>query len=402
MERNYNVIQVDHDLFDVGGGTLCDLLGINDGLLRDFIIGGGLLEASPDRGFIYWYHWDGKEWIQTTISRNYRHQVGSAVVDITGNGKMDYVFGEWVAEGNKINSGRPGGNIYWAEQPTDPFHNEWNIHKIGEGCMNAHDVVVGAISSEDSSDVVVRNKDGKLSWFSKPSSDPTKLWEEYVIAERQEGDGTSLYDITGNGGMDIIVNSGFYENADGKGTSWKFHSFGIEDLNFDAETRVATGILEDGSVSVVITESELNAKARMLILTSKDNGQTWSRNILIDKDRDFRAMHTLHLYDINGDGKLDIFTVEMENSKTDGIHSKPRWFVFLNKGDLQFEERVILDENLGGHQANLGPIRESGTVDFIGKAWHPNKVNGNDGKNHIIHILGSRFSPPILDLSLTK
>ncbi|QHW33583.1 hypothetical protein GZH47_24155 [Paenibacillus rhizovicinus] len=384
-----DILSVDPDWFDVGGGVLCDLLGAGNGTTPDFLIGGGKQFGHPERGFIMWYHWDGTAWRETEISRDFRHQVGAAAMDVTGSGKLDLVFGEWTneweGEWTKV-TGRPGGNIYWAEQPADPFTEPWVIHFLGDGCLNAHDISVGDVSGSGRQEVIVRNKDRAIFRFTPPE-DPTQPWYRQVVAEQQEGDGLDLYDITGTGSLDIVTNTGFYENVAGDGSEWRFRPYGVEDLGFDPESRVAAGDLtNDGAVTVVVTESEVTSSARILLLTSRDRGATWTRNMLIGAERDFRALHTLRLLDLNGDGRLDIFTAEMENGKTDGIARQPRWYAFLNKGELTFDEVVLLDRNLGAHQGCVGPIFRQGQPAFMAKEWHPNASNGKDGRNHVVTI----------------
>ncbi len=67
--------------------------------------------------------------------------------------------------------------------------------------------------------------------------------------------------------------------------------------------RIAVGdCLADGSVTVVIAESEVLTEARLLALHSADGGRSWSTHVLVNQQSDLGAMHSLQLLDTNGDG----------------------------------------------------------------------------------------------------
>jgi hypothetical protein len=84
--------------------------------------------------------------------------------------------------------------------------------------------------------------------------------------------------------------------------------------------------------------------------------------------------------DFNGDGRPDVFSAEMEAFCGD---RPPRWFVWENvdgKGD--FREHVVLDANLGAHEAVCGDVDGDGDLDVCSKLWRPMKSNANGGRNH--------------------
>ena len=86
--------------------------------------------------------------------------------------------------------------------------------------------------------------------------------------------------------------------------------------------------------------------------------------------------------DFDNDGDADVFTCEMEGIAGD---KPPRWFVWENtdgKGG-RFVERVILDANLGGHEAVAADFDNDGDLDLISKLWRPRKDNANGGRNHV-------------------
>ena len=51
-----------------------------------------------------------------------------------------------------------------------------------------------------------------------------------------------------------------------------------------------------------------------------------------------------------------------------------------------WQEHVILDANLGGHQAVVGDVTGNGLPDIISKPWTANDNNGLDGKMFVVFL----------------
>ena len=371
------------------GGLLGNLQDPTGPMSPDYVCG----ELTWDGAIhnLIWYHWNDHNWVRTMISHDISIAVGMDMADLTGNGKADIVAAEWPLGSM---AGNPG-HVYWFEQPGNAFTQEWIPHVLATGWGKAHDLVLGDISGTGSPDVLVRLKDERMSWFSRPE-DPRSLWTETAITEVLSGDGTALYDVTGTGSLDIVTGAGYFENQDGAGKRWQYHPFQAAiDLSLDAETRVAVGdCLQDGSVTVVIAESEVLTNARLVALHSSDGGQHWATHVLIDRASDLGALHSLQLEDINGNGWLDIFVAEMELYVEDkGITRRPTWNVLLNKTGLTFEKHVVLDQNMGAHQGAAGRISRPDGTDFIAKNWKANTTNAWEACNHVVHV-GAWTAPP--------
>ena len=383
--RNFSVIDTAPASHVYSGGLICNFQDPSSPLSPDYICG-ELTWDGVTRNLI-WFHWNGTTWIRSYICRDICIAVGMDVADITGNGKADLVAAEWPLGDRK---GILDGHVYWFEQPANPFEEEWVPHILATGWSRAHDLVTGNISGSGGADVLVRLKDGRISWYSKPD-DPRTPWVETLIEESLQGDGTALYDVTGSGSLDVVTGSGFYENTNDDGTRWEFHTFPqATELEIDHETRVVVGDLAgNGSVTVIISESEVLTNARLIALTSKDGGKTWTSSILIDRETDLGALHSLQLLDTNGNGRQDIFTAEMElYVKDTDIVRRPTWNMLLNKGDLEFERHIVFDENLGAHMGFAGKITGMERTDFVAKNWQANEDNAWESVNHVVHVSG--------------
>jgi hypothetical protein len=320
--------------------------------------GGGiycLYDFDPERG----------EWDRSVISDAFSPNVGAAALDADGDGRLEIVCGEW------------GSRLLWFGQS----NGGWDCRTVGDGLVDPHDVLSGDVNGDGRDEVIVREKDGRLVIYYPSSSELP--WRRQVVASDLSGDGTCLASLALPSVVDIVTNMGWFENVNGDGTEWVRHPLIPEDLGWHPESRIAVADVDgDGQLEVVITESEIG-QARLAILKAKDKNHAWRSRVLIDRDQDMRAFHTLQLVDLDGDGELEIFTAEMENGKTDGILAKPKWMALSRTpGDAWISE-VVFDSNLGTHSAGVGDFDGDGKLDLVGKVWRANAVNGNGGRNHI-------------------
>lgn len=102
---------------------------------------------------------------------------------------------------------------------------------------------------------------------------------------------------------------------------------------------------------------------------------------MIERSRDRRGLHSLQIADVDGDGRTEVFSAEMENGKTDGQHTTPKWSVLSYDGE--WNEEVVFDANLGAHEAKVADVDDDGDLEIVGKIWHPNLPNSNGTDHHV-------------------
>jgi hypothetical protein len=97
------------------------------------------------------------------------------------------------------------------------------------------------------------------------------------------------------------------------------------------------------------------------------------------------SFHSLRVADFDRDGDQDILVVEQEDPSILPLGATPRWFVWENVSqgrDVRFEERVVLDARIGGHDAFVADLDGDGDLDIVSKVWRVWSGNANGGKVH--------------------
>jgi len=243
-------------------------------------------------------------------------------------------------------------------------------------------VLAADLDGDGREEIIVREKEGRLMIF-RPGPDPTQPWKVQVVAEHLAGDGTCVADLSGNAAGDIVTNAGWFENAAGDGSRWVRHPLLPDSLAWHGESRLAAGDIDgDGRVEVVITESEI-ARARLAVLRPGAADRAWEAEVLLGAELDLRALHSLALADLDLDGRLEIFTAEMENGKSDGVRARPKWWCLAREPSGRWSSHILLDANLGTHSAVVADFDGDGRGDIAGKVWRANRVNGCDGRIHV-------------------
>jgi hypothetical protein len=321
---------------------------------------------------LYDFEPDSATWIGHVITRAFSPQVGAAATDLDGDGRPELVSGEW------------GGRLFHLVSPGPGQLDDWQCHVVGEGLKDPHDVLAADIDGDGRDEILVREKDGPLHLFRAGRDPAAEAWHHRILVPHLPGDGTLAIKMTGRGqGLDIVTNAGWFENVSGDGSRWVRHPLVAESLAWHPESRLASGDVDgDGRNEIVIAESEI-AGARLGVLRQAGQDRAWEMEILLPAQMDLRALHSLQLADLDDDGRLEIFTAEMENRKTDGLKARPKWWCLAREADGSWSRHILLDSNLGTHAAVVGDFDGDGRPDIVGKTWRANAINGNGGRGHV-------------------
>jgi hypothetical protein len=360
---------------DYGLTALADLDGDGD---LDFVCGGRI--PQPER--LYWFEYRGPdEWIRHDVGTAYQSDVGLTVMDADRDGKPDIVCsGVWYR-----NTGKPRAE---------------NFERIlfADQAGGAHDVLAADVNGDSQLDVVLMGDERtalkSLCWFRIPD-DPRKPWERHPIGLGIHGAITpaGAADIDGDGDLDVARADTWLANADGKGSAWKEHPnlpMGRRGP-YGVCTRSAFADLDgDGRAELVMTDADI-VESRVAVLWNRDGqGTDWKKEEL-PQSFAYGSLHSLAVADLNGDGRADIISNEQEELLPAG-RNNPRWIAWENLGKGQFQERVILDQKLGGHELQVGDVDGDGDVDICSKAWSAIPQNGAAGKFHVDYLENRRIA----------
>jgi len=340
----------------------------NDGRL-EFIMG-------QQVGTVFWYKFHSPgEWTRHILGTNSPSDVGGCVLDVDGDGWVDYVAG--------------GAWYRNSRDPEQPFERI----VFDEGLTAVHDVVAADIDGDGKAEIITMSDQNNLRWYKIPA-DPTQFWPHFDIGPGVHA-GVAVGDLTGNGALDIVRTNVWFENLKGDGSKWQVRPIGSSSppppdfqpyFAFDATRAFICDMNGDGKNDVVFTDAEIPGGKIWWMENVDGQGREWRRHDIFNGSPVRRgAYHSLYVGDLDGDGDYDIFSCEMEAVPGD---APPRWYIWENvdgKGE-QWQEHVVLDANLGGHEAQVGDITGNGLPDIIAKPWRASAKNALGGKMFVVFL----------------
>ncbi|MBC7288334.1 MAG: VCBS repeat-containing protein [Armatimonadetes bacterium] len=316
---------------------LTDLTGNG---LPDIIIGG---KAGPPN--LFWYENPG--FSRHEIAEAPELEAGGVLIDISGNGKLDIVAGQQTG----------GRYLFWFEQPDDP-REPWTPRIVEDRFEQYHDQAAGDVDGDGEFELIaLSQRSGVLVYYDIPADPRISPWPRScarIVADNlHQVEGLAVVDFDLDGRNEIVAGTSVFHPPEQPGGLWR-----RDDLAEGfRKTRIAVGDLTgNGQPDLVISEGE-QCPARVAWVSMPD------RQIHMLRDDLFHP-HSLAIADFNGDGVPDIFVAEMGL----GRNPNPRWFVYVNRGDGEFEE-VLIAEGIPTHEAKPADLTGNGLCDVVGKDY---------------------------------
>jgi hypothetical protein len=366
---------------------------------------GGLADFNHDGRLEFAFGHISKQyyWLDSTSPDAWNSHTVAAASGTLGGNTADIDRDGWM----DIVSGR-----YWYRNNHD---GSFTRYEYDSSSNEVHDVAFADFNGDGIPDVAICSETMGIFWYETPANPLQNInWVRHLITddaltskERIHGCffPRGLGDLNKDGRVDVVGARYWYENLGG-GLTWARH-----DLPF-CRTKGPYGwstrswivdIDHDGNMDIVMTDSD-QANSRAAILFSNGaNPPTFTVLELPKTASGTRgSFHSLAVADFDGDGDLDIFTVEQDDPGLAPQGAMPRWYIWenLDGGGHSWAERVIYDGSLGGHDAFIGDVDGDGDIDIVSKVWAPNPANANGGRFHadfmenLSHSSGPPPTPP--------
>ncbi len=335
---------------------------------------------------VYWFEYSGQNhWEMHTIGQIPTLQLGGGAFDVDQDGWQDMVMGG-----------------YWFRNSRDPSMEAFIRYQYDSTIdREIHDLVFQDINGDGRKDLVVTGDKEGCFWYEIPP-DPTThtIWPKHTITldvldERSDIHGGffpgGVGDIDGDGYADIVMPNRWYRN-EGAGQSWarKFLPFGSGGYWGLSARSWIIDMDQDGDNDIVMVGCD-----------QKDSRGAWLENRGEEEYFDFivhllpltapgrrGSFHSLWVADFDMDNDPDIFTIDQEDWSILPEGGPIRGYIWENldgKGQ-EFAERIVLDENIGGHDVKFGDVDGDGDLDAYFKVWANYEHNAFGGKPHVDYL----------------
>ncbi len=350
--------------------------------MADFDRDGDLDFAFTGREAYYWFeNQGGVQWVRHEIGTMPTRHLGATVFDVDNDGWMDIIIGS-----------------FWYRNPQQPRSKPFERYRFDDTLeSNIHDIVMSDIDGDENEDVVLMGEGVGVIWYKIPNDVIGDInWKKITVTLDPLVSNDHIHsgffpkgigDLDDDGDHDIVLPDRWMENVD-KGQSWKKHQlpfgkrgpFGLSSRSW------ITDLDQDGDMDIVMTDSDQQASRAAWLENHGRNPPEFTAHFLPMTAPGIRgSFHTLFVGDLDNDGDQDILTCDQEDDTLPPEGATPRWYIWENistNSTVEFKERVVYDDRLGGHDALVGDVDGDGDLDIYSKVWNLWPGSANNGVEH--------------------
>ena len=299
---------------------------------------------------------------------------GSASGDIDNDGDIDIIIGGYYT------------NVVYCLENPGKGQGFWKLHNLGGPKTDAtylHD-----FNNDGKLDIITRASElfsggvGRDIFIWRQGENPFQAtdWQRFRKKEVGTGEHFNIGDVDSDGKMDFVVNNKWFRNNGNINPEGWTETLFTTAWDYANTFPFVADINNDGHNDIVLTPTEKAAQTyKTAWYEAPDNPaeSNWTEHIIDDNVQ--CVTHSFGVYDFDCDGKLDVFTAEMEQGDDpDEVR------IYFNGGSGISWTKKIISIN-GSHWNQFADIDSDGDIDIF-------------GANH-----GSQ-GPPIVELwvNLTK
>jgi len=354
--------------------------------LADFDNDGDLDYAFSGAEGLYWFeNGGGSGWEMHKVGVMPIKQLGATSFDVDKDGWMDIIIG-----------------MYWYRNNQNPREEAFIRYQYDERIeTNIHDIVVADVDGDSAGEVIITGDQEGVFWYKIPAEPASNdAWERTTITLAVLVDRDHMHagffprgvdDLDGDGDKDLVLPDRWMENID-QGKKWEKHvlPFGKRGPYGLSSRSWIVDLDRDGDNDIVMTDCDQQCSRIAWLENHGNNPPEFTAHFLPMTAPGIRgSFHSLFVGDIDQDGDDDIFSCDQEDDSIFPEGASPRWYVWENISTdccIQFEEKVIFDGELGGHDALVGDVDGDGDLDIFSKVWNLWPGNANNGREHAEYL----------------
>ncbi len=215
-------------------------------------------------------------------------------MDVNGDGRLDFITGGWF-----------GDALRWRENPGDPSA-QWPEHEIAK-MDNIETVRLWDVDGDGQLEIVPNTPNGPLVVYKLITDAQGRgagRFEAHTIYAEKQGHGVGFGDINGDGRGDFVLKHGWLEApADPWGGEWVFHE--EFDLEYASVPVLVVDVNGDGLSDLIVGQAHRFGLDWWEQRIGADGARTWLRHPI---DPYKSQYHDLQWADIDGDGAPELIT----------------------------------------------------------------------------------------------